>query len=40
MSNTAVKLRLDPLPRSEVVKLTISLSTEVKAALDRYLHRF
>lgn len=36
MSKTAVKLRLGPLPRNEVVRPTISLSTDVKARLDRY----
>lgn len=30
------KLRLGPLPRSEVVRLTIVLSASVKADLDRY----
>jgi hypothetical protein len=33
---TTVKLRLGPLPRSEPVKLTITLSAELKATLDRY----
>jgi len=30
------KLRLGPLPKSEVVKLTISVSAELKTTLDRY----
>lgn len=30
------KLRLGPLPRTETVKLTITLSIELKATLDRY----
>ncbi|KWT87623.1 MULTISPECIES: DUF2274 domain-containing protein [unclassified Variovorax] len=30
------KLRLGPLPRSEPVKLTVTLSAELKATLDRY----
>lgn len=29
-------LRLGPLPRTETVKLTISLTVELKAQLDRY----
>lgn len=33
---SATKLRLGPLPRSEPVKLTITLSAELKATLDRY----
>lgn len=33
--NTA-KLRLGPLPKTEPVKLTIILSAELKATLDRY----
>ncbi len=32
----ATKLRLGPLPRQDVTKLTISLSMELKADLDRY----
>lgn len=35
MSNTS-KLRLGPLPRSESVKLTVTLPVELKEALDRY----
>jgi len=31
-----VRLRLGPLPRSEPVRLTITLQAEVKALLDRY----
>lgn len=34
--NKGEKLRLGPLPRSEVVKLTISVSAATKAALDQY----
>ena len=30
------KLRLGPLPKSEVVRLTIALPAKVKADLDRY----
>ena len=30
------KLRLGPLPRNEVVKLTISVPVELKAMLDQY----
>ena len=30
------KLRLGPLPKAETVKLTISLSTNLKTMLDRY----
>ncbi len=30
------KLRLGPLPRSEMVRLTVVLSASVKADLDRY----
>jgi len=33
---SASKLRLGPLPKSEPVKLTITLSAELKATLDRY----
>lgn len=33
---TANKLRLGPLPKTETVKITISLSVELKAMLDRY----
>ena len=29
-------LRLGPLPRTEAVKLTITLTTELKQQLDRY----
>ena len=37
MSNsTNSKLRLGPLPRTEVVKLTISVPGELKAMLDQY----
>ncbi|WOB09646.1 MULTISPECIES: DUF2274 domain-containing protein [Burkholderiales] len=34
--STARKLRLGPLPKTESVKLTITLSAELKATLDRY----
>ena len=30
------KLRLGPIPKTETVKLTIALSTTLKASLDRY----
>ena len=30
------KLRLGPLPKAETIKLTISLSTNLKGMLDRY----
>jgi hypothetical protein len=32
----APKLRLGPLPRTDVVKITITLSAEAKSLLDRY----
>jgi hypothetical protein len=32
----ATKLRLGPLPKQETVKMTISLSAELKADLERY----
>lgn len=32
----ATKLRLGPLPRQDVVKLTISLPVELKTDLERY----
>ena len=39
MSNsTNSKLRLGPLPRTEMVKLTISVPVELKAILDEYAH--
>jgi len=34
--NKGEKLRLGPLPRSEMVKLTISVSAATKASLDHY----
>ena len=36
MSTPAGKLRLGPLPKTEVVKLTISVPAALKAELDRY----
>ena len=36
MSESSSKLRLGPLPKAETIKLTISLSTNLKAMLDRY----
>ncbi len=36
MSESNSKLRLGPLPKAETIKLTISLSTNPKAMLDRY----
>lgn len=34
--STTKKLRLGPLPRTESVKLTVTLTVELKATLDRY----
>ena len=34
--NGVKKLRLGPLPRTQSVKLTITLPAELKATLDRY----
>ena len=36
MSTVASKLRLGPLPKTETVKLTIALTTALKADLERY----
>jgi hypothetical protein len=36
MSRAAGKLRLGPLPRTDTVKLTVSLSAELKQSLDDY----
>lgn len=36
MTTSAVKLRLGPMPRTELVKMTISLSASLKADLERY----
>ena len=36
MNRVAAKLRLGPLPRTDSVKVTISLSAELKQALDGY----
>lgn len=36
MSTGARKLRLGPLPKTETIKMTIGVSVEVKAMLDRY----
>lgn len=33
---TSTKLRLGPLPKTETVKLAITLSSELKTNLDRY----
>ncbi|SEJ48286.1 MULTISPECIES: DUF2274 domain-containing protein [unclassified Variovorax] len=33
---STAKLRLGPLPKIEPVKLTVTLSAELKATLDRY----
>lgn len=33
---STAKLRLGPLPKGESVKLTVTLSAELKATLDRY----
>jgi hypothetical protein len=34
--NTPRKLRLGPLPKTDTVKLSITLPVELKATLDRY----
>lgn len=36
MSTGARKLRLGPLPKTETIKMTIGVSVELKAMLDRY----
>ena len=36
MSKGVEKLRLGPLPKTEVVKITIAVSAATKSALDRY----
>jgi hypothetical protein len=36
MSTSKKKLGLGPLPRTDVLKLTITLSVEAKSMLDRY----
>lgn len=36
MSTTGSRLRLGPLPRTDSIKLTITLGSELKAELDRY----
>lgn len=36
MSKGVNRLRLGPLPKTEVVKLTIALTTTLKADLERY----
>lgn len=36
MSTPTSKLRLGPLPKTETVKLTIGLTTTLKADLERY----
>lgn len=36
MSTSAGKLRLGPLPKTETVKLTVTLTTALKADLERY----
>lgn len=36
MSTNVGKLRLGPLPKTETVKLTITLTTALKADLERY----
>lgn len=36
MSTSTEKLRLGPLPRGEIVKLTIVMPAVLKATLDRY----
>ena len=34
------KLRIGPLPKTEVVRLTIALTAQVKADLDRYVETY
>lgn len=36
MTKNYSNLRLGPLPRTELVKLTIAMPTDLKAALDQY----
>jgi hypothetical protein len=36
MNMSANKLRLGPLPKTETVKVTITMSIELKTMLDRY----
>lgn len=36
MSTTVGKLRLGPLPRTDAVKLAISVPADLKTSLDRY----
>lgn len=36
MKRQPAKLALGPLPQTELVKVTVSLSTETKQLLDRY----
>lgn len=36
MSAGTNKLRLGPLPRTEMVKITVFIPTDLKASLDRY----
>lgn len=36
MSKDTGTLRLGPLPRTEFVKLTLAVPTDIKASLDRY----
>lgn len=36
MNTPTGKLRLGPLPKAETVKLTIALTADLKAMLDRY----
>ncbi len=36
MSTSVSKLRLGPLPKTETLKLTIALTTALKADLERY----
>lgn len=36
MNTSANKLRLGPLPKTETVKVTITMPVELKALLDRY----
>jgi hypothetical protein len=40
MSTSNSKLRLGPLPKTETVKVTITLNTELKEELDFYAAEF
>lgn len=40
MSESKSRLRLGPLPRNEIVKLSVSLTVSLKEELDRYASEF